>query len=89
MKVQGSFFLADPGEARGCFTNTPVTYLLTHSLIHPLVPTALQRHHAQMVRDRSSSYKIDYFIVIKNFLNPEGQQNPISGLKVMAILLKG
>ena len=27
--------------------------------------------------------------VIKNFLNPEGHQNPISGLKVTAILLKG
>ena len=36
-----------------------------------------------------SSYKIDYVIVIKNFLNPEGHQNPISGSKVMAILLKG
>ena len=37
-----------------------------------------------MVLDRSSSYKI----VIKNFLNPEGHQNPISGSKVTAILLK-
>ena len=37
----------------------------------------------------SYSYKIDYFIVIKNFLNPERHQNPISGLKVTAILLKG
>ena len=27
--------------------------------------------------------------MIKNFLNPEGHQNPISGSKVMAILLKG
>ena len=26
---------------------------------------------------RSSSYEIDYFIVIKNFLNPEGHQNTI------------
>ena len=42
-----------------------------------------------MGRDRSSSYKIDYVIVIKNFLNSEGHQNPISGLKVKAILLKG
>ena len=42
-----------------------------------------------MVRDRSSIYKIDYVIVIKNFLNPKGHQHPISGLKVMAILLKG
>ena len=28
-------------------------------------------------------------IVIKNFLNPEGHQNPIRGSKVMAILMKG
>ena len=40
-----------------------------------------------MVRDSSSSYKIDYVIVIKTFLNPEGHQNRISGSKV--ILLKG
>ena len=42
-----------------------------------------------MVRDSSSNYKIDYVILIKNFLNPEGHQNPMSGSKVMAILLKG
>ena len=40
-----------------------------------------------MVRDSTSSCKIDYVIVIKNSLNPEGHQNPISGSKVMAILL--
>ena len=34
-----------------------------------------------MVRDRSSSYKIVYIIVIKNFLNPKEHQNPISGSK--------
>ena len=33
--------------------------------------------------------KIDYVIVIKKFLNPEGHQNPINGSKVTAILLKG
>ena len=55
----------------------------------PFPPTALQRRHAQMVRDSSSSYKIDYVIVIKTFLNPEGHQNRISGSKVKAILLKG
>ena len=35
------------------------------------------------------SYKIDYVIVIKNFLNLKGHQNPIIGSKGMAILLKG
>ena len=39
-----------------------------------------------MVRDSSSSYKVEYFLVIKNFLNPEGHENPISGSKVTAIL---
>ena len=41
-----------------------------------------------MVSDRSSSYKIDYFIGIKNFLNLEGHQNPISNSKATALLLK-
>ena len=55
----------------------------------PFPPTALRRRHAQTVRDSSSSYKIDYVIVIKTFLNPEEHQNRISGLKVTVILLKG
>ena len=42
----------------------------------------------QTVRDSSSSYKTDYVIVIKTFLNPKGHQNRISGSKVTAILLK-
>ena len=58
-------------------------------MTHPLVPTALQCSHARTVRDGSSSYKIDNVIVIKNFLNPEGHQNPISGSIITAILLKG
>ena len=55
----------------------------------PFPPTYLQRRHAQTVRDSTSSYKIDYVIVIKNFLNPKGHQNPISGSKVTVILMKG
>ena len=51
--------------------------------------TMSQRRHAQTVRDRCSSYKIDYVVVIKTFRNPEGHLNPISGSKVTAILLKG
>ena len=38
--------------------------------------------HAQTVWDSTASYKIDYVIVINNFLNPGGHQNPISGSKV-------
>ena len=41
-----------------------------------------------MVRDSSSSYRIDYVIVIKTILNPEGHQNRISGSKVTTILLE-
>ena len=43
---------------------------------------------AFLVGDSTLSYKIDYAIVIKNFLNPKGHQNPISGSKVTAILLR-
>ena len=82
-------FLADPGKARGCSTNSLVIHWLIHWFSEPFPPTALRRRHAQTVRDSTSSYKIDYVIVIKNLLNPEGHQNPISELKVTAILLKG
>ena len=77
-------FLADPGKARGCSTNSLVIHWLIHYLTL-LSPTALRRRHSQTVRDRSSSYKI----VIKNFLNPKEHQNCILGSKAMAILLKG
>ena len=57
-----------------------------NSVSHPFPPTS--RRHAQTVRDRASSYMIDFVLVIKSFLNPEWHQNPISGSKVTAILLK-
>ena len=62
---------------------------LINSVSQPFRNTALRRRHTQTVRVSTSSYKIDYVIVIKNFLNPEGHQNPISGSQVTAILLKG
>ena len=62
---------------------------VSQSVGEPFPPTALRRRHAQTVGDSSSSYTIDYVIVIKTFLNPEGHQNPISGSKVTVILLKG
>ena len=62
--------------------------LLYKHLSHLLIPTALQRCNDQKVRDRASSYKIVYVIVIKNFINHKGHQNPISDSKVKAILLK-
>ena len=54
-----------------------------------LVKMGQSSRHAQTVKDNSSSYKIDYVIVIKTFPNPEWHQNCISGSKVTAILLKG
>ena len=61
---------------------------IIQSVSEPFPPTGFWRRHTQTVRDSSSSYKIDYGIVIKNFLNPDRHQNPINGSKVMAILLK-
>jgi hypothetical protein len=58
-------------------------------LSEPFPPTALRRRHAQTVRNSSSSYKIDYVIVLKNFLILKGHQNQIIGLTVTVILLKG
>ena len=78
-------YLADPGKARGCSTKR----LVITSVSHFFPPTALRRRNAQTVTDSSSSYKIDCFIVSKNFINPKGHQNPDSGSKVTAILLKG
>ena len=52
------------------------------SLVGPYRP-------AQTVRDSTSSYKIDYVIMIKTFLKTKEHQNLISGPKVAAIFLKG
>ena len=52
---------------------------LSHSFVAPPRTT---------VRDSSSINKIDYFIVIKDFLDLEGHQNPINGSEVIAILQK-
>ena len=56
-----------------------------------LVSLFLQQLYGAATPNRlgSSSYKIDYVIVIKDFINPKGHQNPISGSKVTTILLKG
>ena len=81
--------LASPGSANLVYTASSLIHWLIQWVREPFPPTALRLRHAQTVRDRCSSYKTDYVIVIKNFLNPEGHQHPISGSKVMDILLKG
>ena len=53
----------------------------------PFPSTDLRCRHAQTVRDSTSRFKIDYVIMIKNFLNRKGHQNPFGGSKVTAILL--
>ena len=75
----------------GAALQTPSSFIdsFIDPVSEPFPPTALRRSHAQTGRDSSSSYKIDYVIVIKNFLNPEGHQNGITGSKVTSILLKG
>ena len=74
-----------PGRSQGLLYKH-----LRDSLGHSwFVKISLQRRHALMVGDGASSHKIDYVIVIKNFLNPEGHQNRISGSKVTAVLLMG
>ena len=54
--------LADPGEARGCSTNSFVihkTDSFIHSLTDPLVKIFLWRRHALMVEDGAFSHIID------------------------------
>ena len=51
--------------------------------------TSVTPRYSQKVRDSSSRYKIDYAIVIKNFLNLKGHHNRITGSKPIAILVKG
>ena len=82
-------FLADPGEAKGCSTNSLVIHKLIQSaFFFPQVYGAAKPKRLES-RDSTSSYKISYFIIIKKFLNSEGHHNLFRGLKVMAILLKG
>ena len=85
-RKQKSIF-SGPGRSQGLLYKQPHDSLID-SVCHPFPPTALRRRHAQTVRDNTSNYKIDYVIVIKKFLNPKAHQNPVSGSKVTAILLK-
>ena len=68
--------ISRPGQRQGLLYKQPCDSFSEW----PFSPTALRSRHTQTVRDSSSSYKI----VIKNFLNPEGHQNPIHGSKVTA-----
>ena len=76
-------FFADPGEARGCSTNS----LVINSVSNTLVKISLRRRHALMVEDGAFSHKIDYVTFFLEILNPEWHPNRITGSKVTAILL--
>ena len=74
--------ISRPGQSQGLLYKH-----LCHSFIdsfidsvsEPFPPIVLRHCHTQTVRDSSFSYKIDYVIVIKTFLNPEGHQSHFSG----------
>ena len=72
--------LADPGKN------------LRHSLIDSLIESSLSSHsYTAPPRHKgwsSSSFKVDYVIVVKNFVSIKGHQNCIVGSKVTVILLK-
>ena len=63
-----TYMIRRPGRSQGLLYKH-IRHSLINSLTHPLVPTALRRHHGQTAGHSSSSYEIDYIIVIKNFLN--------------------
>ena len=90
--ILGLKMISIPGQSQRLLYKEPCGSLIqwvSESVSQPFPPTALRRHHNKTVWDSTSRYKIDYVIVIKNFLHPEGHQNPISGSKVAAILWKG
>ena len=74
------YIFSRPGRSQGLLYKQPRDVFIHSVVREPFPPTALQRRHAQTVGDSSSSYKIDYVIGIKKFLNPKGHQNSITGL---------
>ena len=76
-------YLADPGEARDCSTNTSVTdYFINWVSFSSHDFTALLRLNGG---DSSSRYKIVSTVLVKNFLNTKGHQNCIISSKGTAI----
>ena len=83
-----TFVISRTGQSQGLLYKQPCPWF-SHWLSQPFPPTALRRRHAKTIRNSTSSYKIDFVIMIKKFLDPKGYQNLFSGSKLTAILLKG
>ena len=64
-------YLADPGKATGCSTNS-IVMREKKSVSHSLCSTALWRRQAQPVRNGASGHKIDYLIQVQVILNLQG-----------------
>ena len=61
-----------PGRSQGLHYKQPRHYLI-HSVSHSVSPSAFSSHSFTAL-PIPNGYKIDYVIVIMNFLNPEGHQ---------------
>ena len=76
-------YLADPGKARGCSTNTSVIHSLSNGLWKYLYGAVTPKR----LKKGASSHKTNYIDIFSEILNPEGHQNHWIGSKVTAILL--
>ena len=50
-------YFSKPGQRQGAALQTP---FVTHQIIHHFPSRTFCRGHVQMIRDSSSSFKIDY-----------------------------
>ena len=74
--------IADPGKARGCYTNTIESNLIIQS---PSSSPGFTTPPAQAVKDGESRHKIDYVVQAQDILN----KPKIMDSKVLAIFLMG
>ena len=70
--------LANPGEARGCSTNTSVIHQLSHPLVKISVRAVMPKRLNMVLP-----------VIFSEILNLEGHQNRFIGSKVTRILLNG
>ena len=77
--------ISRPGQSLGLLYKQPCGSFIqwfSQWVSKPFPPTALRRRHSQTNKYYSTScYKIDYVVMIKNFLNPKGHQKPLQWFK--------